>query len=115
MGSIYFLFLFFYFTKHNSLIMKQLILLFTAFLFVAGFTFPTQVTFNTISEKSNGYQVGDVAADFNLKNIDDKMISLESIQDIKGYLVVAINPNDPDLRPDDSFEEMKVRSAEKEF
>ena len=126
--------------------MKQLILLFTAFLFVVGFTFPTQVTFNTISEKSNGYQVGDVAADFNLKNIDDKMISLESIQDIKGYIViftcnscpvsidyedriiylhkkyapigypvVAINPNDPDLRPDDSFEEMKVRSAEKEF
>jgi peroxiredoxin len=126
--------------------MKQLILLFAAFLFVAGFTFPTKNTFKTVSERSRGYQVGDVATDFNLKNIDDKMVSLESIKDVKGYIVVftcnscpvsiayedriidlhkkyapmgypvvAINPNDPDLKPDDSFEEMKVRAVEKEF
>ncbi|MFK7775905.1 MAG: thioredoxin family protein [Saprospiraceae bacterium] len=126
--------------------MKQLILIFAAFLIIAGFTFPTKNTFKTVSEKSIGYQVGDVAADFNLKNIDDKMVSLESIKDVKGYIVVftcnscpvsiayedriidlhkkyapmgypviAINPNDPDLKPDDSFEEMKVRAAEKEF
>jgi len=126
--------------------MKQLTLLFAAFLFIAGFTFPTKNTFKTVSERSKGYQVGDVAADFNLKNIDDKMVSLESIKDVKGYIVVftcnscpvsiayedriidlhkkyapmgypviAINPNDPDLKPDDSFEEMKVRAAEKEF
>lgn len=126
--------------------MKQLILLFAAFLFVAGFTFPTKDTSNTVSIKSNGYQVGDVAADFNLKNIDDKMVSLDGIKDAKGYIVVftcnscpvsiayedriidlhkkyapmgypvvAINPNDPDLKQDDSFDEMKVRAAEKEF
>lgn len=126
--------------------MKQLTLLFAAFLFIAGFTFPTKNTFKTVSERSKGYQVGDVAADFNLKNIDDKMVSLESIKDVKGYIVVftcnscpvsiayedriidlhkkyapmgypviAINPNDPDLKPDDSFEEMKVRAVEKEF
>jgi peroxiredoxin len=126
--------------------MKQLTLLFAAFLFVAGFTFPTKNTFKTVSERSRGYQVGDVATDFNLKNIDDKMVSLESIKDVKGYIVVftcnscpvsiayedriidlhkkyapmgypvvAINPNDPDLKPDDSFEEMKVRAVEKEF
>ena len=68
--------------------MKQLILLSAAFLFVVGFTFPTKNTFKTVSEKSKGYQVGDVAADFNLKNIDDKMVSLESIKDVKGYIVV---------------------------
>jgi len=126
--------------------MKELILLFAAFLFVAGFTFPTNNTFNTVSKKSKGYQVGDVAADFNLKNIDDKMVSLDGIKDAKGYIViftcnscpvsiayedriidlhkkyapmgypvVAINPNDPDLKPDDSFEEMKVRAVEKDF
>jgi len=126
--------------------MKQLLLLLATFLFVAGFTFPAKNTFNTVSKKSKGYQVGDVAADFYLKNIDDKMVSLESIKDVKGYIVVftcnscpvsiayedriidlhkkyapmgypivAINPNDPDLKPDDSFEEMKVRAAEKKF
>ncbi len=126
--------------------MKKLILLFSAFLLVAGFTFSNKNTSNTVSEKSTGYQVGDVATDFNLKNIDDKMVSLESIKGAKGYIViftcnscpvsiayedriidlhkkyapmgypvVAINPNDPDLKPDDSFEEMKVRAAEKEF
>ena len=68
--------------------MKQLILLFSAFLLIAGFTFPTKNTSNTVSKKNKGYQVGDVAADFNLKNIDDKMVSLESIKGAKGYIVV---------------------------
>ena len=126
--------------------MKQLILIFATILLVAGFTFPTNNTSNTVSKIHDGYQVGEIAADFNLKNIDDKMVSLESIKDVKGYIViftcnscpvsiayedriidlhkkyasmgypvVAINPNDPDLKPDDSFEEMKVRAAEKEF
>ena len=126
--------------------MKQLILLFSAFLLIAGFTFPTKNTSNTVSETSKGYQVGDVAADFNLKNIDDKMVSLDGIKDAKGYIViftcnscpvsiayedriidlhkkyapmgypvVAINPNDPVLKADDSFEEMKVRAVEKDF
>lgn len=126
--------------------MKQLILLFSTFLLIAGFTFPTKNTSNTVSKKSKGYQVGDVAADFNLKNIDDKMVSLDGITGAKGYIViftcnscpvsiayedriielhkkyapmgypvVAINPNDPDLKPDDSFEEMKVRAVEKDF
>jgi peroxiredoxin len=35
-----------------------------------------------------GYQVGDVAADFNLKNIDGKNVSLASMKDAKGYIVV---------------------------
>ncbi|MFN8416431.1 MAG: thioredoxin family protein [Cytophagaceae bacterium] len=35
-----------------------------------------------------GYQVGDKARDFNLKNIDDKMVSLASKNDAKGFIVV---------------------------
>jgi hypothetical protein len=33
----------------------------------------------------------------------------------KGFLVIAINPNDPVAVPDDSFEKMKVRAQEKGF
>jgi len=93
-----------------------------------------------------GYKVGDVAKDFSLKNIDDKMVSLESIKDAKGYVivftcnhcpyaimyedrlvalqnefgpkgyqVVAINPNDPDVKPDDSYDNMIIRAEEKKF
>ena len=33
----------------------------------------------------------------------------------KGYPVIAINPNDPKVKPGDSFENMKVRAKEKGF
>ncbi|WP_224483515.1 thioredoxin family protein [Robertkochia aurantiaca] len=36
----------------------------------------------------SGYQVGDMAEDFRLKNIDGKMVSLSDYKDVKGYLVV---------------------------
>ena len=93
-----------------------------------------------------GYNVGDKAADFNLKNVDGKMVSLsdyksaggfivvftcnhcpfakayeQRIIDLdkkyagKGYPVVAINPNDKDIVPEDSFEEMQKRAKEKNY
>ena len=93
-----------------------------------------------------GYNIGDVAEDFSLKNVDGKMVSLSDFPSAKGYIVVftcnscpyavkyedriialhdklstkgypviAINPNDPDVKPDDSFENMIVRAQEKEF
>ena len=34
------------------------------------------------------YKVGDQAADFSLKNVDGTMVSLASIKDVKGYIVV---------------------------
>ena len=37
---------------------------------------------------SEGYQVGDKAADFKLKNIDGKMVSLADNKAAKGYIVV---------------------------
>ncbi|MGD1842629.1 MAG: thioredoxin family protein [Thermonemataceae bacterium] len=35
-----------------------------------------------------GYQPGDKARDFNLKNIDDKMVSLKDFPDAKGFIVI---------------------------
>lgn len=96
---------------------------------------------------AQGYSVGDIAENFNLKNVDGKMISLydyshaekgavvvftcnhcpyaiayeDRIIELdkefrkKGYPVIAINPNDPVLYPKDSYEEMIIRSKEKNF
>jgi len=96
--------------------------------------------------QAQGYQVGDIATDFTLKNIDGKMVSLADYPDAKGYVVIftcnhcpfakayedrivalqnefgpkgfqviAINPNDPEKNPDDSFDNMIVRAKEKGF
>ncbi|MDF2933673.1 MAG: redoxin [Chryseobacterium sp.] len=93
-----------------------------------------------------GYQVGDRATDFELKNIDGKMVSLKNFTDAKGFIVVftcnhcpyaksyeeriveldktykqygypviAINPNDPKVQPQDGFKEMITRAKEKGF
>jgi len=35
----------------------------------------------------NGYHIGDTAADFSLKNVDGKMVSLSDYDDAKGYIV----------------------------
>lgn len=98
------------------------------------------------SASAGGYEVGDKAADFKLKNVDGSYVSLEDYPDAKGFIliftcnhcpyavawedriialdqeykekgypVIAINPNDPELYPEDSFENMKKRSAEKGF
>ncbi len=36
----------------------------------------------------NGYKVGDYATDFNLKNVDNKMVSLKDYKDAKGFIVI---------------------------
>lgn len=95
---------------------------------------------------SGGYQIGDVATDFSLKNVNDKMVSLKDFKDAKGFVVIftcnhcpfakayedriiaidkkykslgypviAINPNNPDVQKDDSFDLMKKRAKEKGF
>lgn len=40
------------------------------------------------SPVKNGYEVGDVVADFKLKNVDGKSIALSSYKDVKGAIVV---------------------------
>ncbi|WP_417799839.1 thioredoxin family protein [Tenacibaculum sp.] len=98
------------------------------------------------SNNSGGYKVGDVAADFALKNINGKMVSLADYKEAKGFIVVftcnmcpysvanedrlialdnkykkkgfpviAINPNDPEVSKGDSYEAMKIRAKEKGF
>jgi peroxiredoxin len=41
-----------------------------------------------IAKAQSGYEIGDQAVDFNLKNIDGKMVSLASYNDVKGFIVV---------------------------
>ncbi|WP_179316909.1 thioredoxin family protein [Winogradskyella undariae] len=38
-------------------------------------------------EEIGGYKIGDVATDFNLKNVDGSMVSLANIENAKGYIV----------------------------
>ena len=37
--------------------------------------------------RNNGYQVGDTATDFKLKNVDGKMVSMKDYKDAKGFIV----------------------------
>ncbi|HWB64416.1 MAG TPA: thioredoxin family protein [Chitinophagales bacterium] len=114
--------------------MKRIIAVAAAFLLLASFA-PEQ-----------GYKVGDMATDFNLKNVDGKMVSLGNYKDAKGFIVVftcnhcpfakayesriialdkkfaakgypviAINPNDPNEVPEDSYANMQARAKEKNY
>ena len=46
---------------------------------------------------------------------EDRINALAKKYKSKGYILLAINPNDPALQADDSFELMKVRAKEKGF
>ena len=118
---------------------KKLLLLSTVFAAVLFMSF--------ISNDENiGYEVGDVATDFSLKDVSGEMVSLSDYTDAKGFIiifscntcpyvvayedrmneldkkyksqgfpVIAINPNDPELSPGDSFKNMQLRAREKSF
>ncbi|WP_299337069.1 thioredoxin family protein [uncultured Psychroserpens sp.] len=93
-----------------------------------------------------GYDIGDIATDFELENIDGKMVSMKDFKDAKGFIVVftcntcpyavayedrvealnkkyadkgypviAIMPNNTDVKPGDSMENMKARAKAKGF
>ena len=42
----------------------------------------------TLKQLNPGYQVGDTATDFSLKNVNNKNVSLKDFSDAKGYIVV---------------------------
>lgn len=115
--------------------MKKLISLSLVLIALVAFSF-----------KKGGYEVGDKATGFSLKNVDGKMISMDSFEDAKGFMIVftcnscpysvayedriialhekyadkgvpviAINPNDAEKSPNDSFDKMIVRAKEKDF
>lgn len=46
---------------------------------------------------------------------EDRIIALHEEFAAKGYPVIAINPNDPEVKADDSFKNMQVRAEEKGF
>ncbi|MFT4534421.1 MAG: peroxiredoxin [Saprospiraceae bacterium] len=46
---------------------------------------------------------------------EDRLISIQNEFEPKGYQVVAINPNDPEVKPEDSFDNMVIRAEEKKF
>lgn len=46
---------------------------------------------------------------------EDRIIALDKKYKEMGVPVIAINPNNPQIQPKDSFEEMKQRAAEKGF
>lgn len=93
-----------------------------------------------------GYKVGDTAQDFSLMNVKGKQVSLASIKNAKGYIVVftcnhcpyakayeqriidlhkkyapmgfsvvAINSNDKDVQPQDSYDNMKKLAKKKKY
>lgn len=54
---------------------------------VSSFAIITNLKSNETTTQS-GYKIGDIATDFSLKNIDDKMVSLSDYKDAKGFIVI---------------------------
>lgn len=100
----------------------------------------------TVKNDSGGYEIGDIATDFSLENIDGKMVSLSDFKTAKGFIVVftcntcpyavayedriealnkkyadkgypviAIMPNNTDVKPGDNMEAMQARAKAKGF
>ena len=49
------------------------------------------------------------------KAYEDRIVALDKKYASKGYPVIAINPNDPNIQPEDDFESMQKRAQEKGF
>lgn len=49
------------------------------------------------------------------KAYEDRIMALDKKYSDKGYLLIAINPNDPKVQPEDSYEKMQERAKEKGF
>ncbi len=49
------------------------------------------------------------------KAYENRIIEIDKKYSKKGYPVIAINPNDPEIIPEDSYEAMKVRASDKGF
>lgn len=59
------------------------------FLIITGLLVTVAVLFvNANQSLQNGYEVGDYATDFTLKNVDGKSVSLADYKNAKGYIVV---------------------------
>ena len=103
-------------------------------------------TISTNKSVDKGYDIGDIATDFRLMNIDGKMVSLTDYKDAKGFIVIftcntcpyavayedriialdkkykqkgypviAIMPNNTEVKPGDNMEAMQKRAKVKGF
>jgi peroxiredoxin len=112
------------------------LLLFVSVFFIAGFT-PDTPTPYKIGDKATDFKLKSVdgkmysMSDFKdakgfivvftcnhcpfAKKYEDRINALAKKYKPQGYILLAINPNDPAVEPDDSFELMKVRAKEKGF
>jgi peroxiredoxin len=61
--------------------MKKLIVQISSLLLVL-------VLATAMTAPENGYEIGDIATDFSLKNVDGEMVSLSDYPDAKGYIVI---------------------------
>jgi len=125
--------------------MKKNLLLILGFLVVGAIVLANSRN-KANSTNDAGYQIGDKAMDFSLKNVEGELVSLSDSKEAKGFIVVftcntcpyskmyeariealnlkyagkgypviAINPNDKDRQPGDSFEAMVKRSKDKNY
>jgi glutathione peroxidase-family protein len=113
---------------------------------IRKFSFVLFLFIISAAKAQTGYKVGDIATDFNLKNIDSRMVTMANYQNSKGFLVIfncnqcpysnayedriialdakyaakgfpvlVVNPNDPLINPEDSFENMIIRAKDKKY
>jgi len=65
--------------------MRKFKMLIVAFIVITSSAFTIQ---NETMIVKDGYKVGDIATDFNLKNIDGKMMSLADFKTAKGFIII---------------------------
>ncbi|WBV55291.1 thioredoxin family protein [Chryseobacterium daecheongense] len=75
--------------------MKNIKIIITSFIIGFGLlSFTAKNNENTVKEKysfitsEKGYEIGDEATDFKLKNIDGKMVSLSDYKSAKGFIII---------------------------
>ena len=66
--------------------MKKIQLLLLTVIIVSASAFT--IRNSSITTLGEGYKVGDLATDFSLKNIDNKMVSLSDFNEAKGFIVI---------------------------
>ncbi|MEE1962498.1 thioredoxin family protein [Allomuricauda taeanensis] len=119
------------------------ILGFLVLLLIFGASFAMGISVAKEDFVGDGYEIGDVASDFSLKNVDGKMVSLSDYANAKGFLViftcntcpyakayedriialdrkyksrgVPVIAINPNSKSGDGFAEMKERAKEKGF
>lgn len=104
------------------------------------------ISLSSFTKRGSGYEIGDVATDFSLENVNGKKVSLSDYKEAKGFIiiftcntcpyavayedriieldkryaskgfpVIAIMPNNTDVKPGDNMDAMQRRANSKGF